>query len=229
MRHAGIGCLGQLFVAALTAGSGLLIAYCRIFTSGLAGIRASILRSKSGVPGVSEAFAEQQTDQISYKGVRIMRLIVRFLTATIFGAVSFASSAPLFAQQGYVHEVAGNVFGQVGSGQSARVEKGQTLPAGSSVTTEQKSYAVLKFEDGTVVLLKENTTFQVQAYSFNPKAPESSNAVFNLVRGGLRLVTGLVTARNRDALRVATPLATMGIRGTDVTAELVNPLFVAVH
>jgi hypothetical protein len=156
-----------------------------------------------------------------------MRHIIRFVVAIFVGAVSFASSAPLFAQQGYVHEVSGNVFGQVGAGQQARVEKGMTLPANSTVTTQAKSHAVLKFEDGTVVLLKENTTFQVQSYSFNPKIPENANAVFNLVRGGLRMVTGLLTSRNRDALRVATPLVTIGIRGTEFTAELTNPLFVA--
>jgi FecR-like protein len=156
-----------------------------------------------------------------------MRQIIRFLAATILGVASFAPSAPLFAQQGYVHEVSGNVFGHVGAGQAARVEKGQTLSPNTTVTTEAKSYAVLKFEDGTVVLLKENTSFQVQSYTYNPKAPDNSNAVFNLLRGGLRMVTGLVTSRNRDAMRVATPHATIGIRGTEFTAELVNPLFVA--
>lgn len=156
-----------------------------------------------------------------------MRSIIRFLAAAIVGAASFASSAPLFAQQGYVHEVSGNVFGQVGSGQPARVEKGMTLPTGSIVTTEAKSYAVLKFEDGTVVLLKENTSFQIQNYSYAPKAPENSSAVFNLLKGGLRMITGLVTSRNRDAMKVATPHATIGIRGTEFTAELTNPLFLA--
>jgi hypothetical protein len=156
-----------------------------------------------------------------------MRHILRVLAATILVVAGFAPGAPLFAQQGYVHDVSGNVFGQFGSAQPARVEKGQTLAANTTVTTEAKSYAILKFEDGTVVLLKENTSFQVQSYSFNPKTPENSNAVFNLLKGGLRLVTGLVTSRNRDAMRVATPHATIGIRGTEFTAELTNPLWVA--
>lgn len=158
-----------------------------------------------------------------------MRRFFRLLAIAVFGVAAFAPSAPLFAQQGYVHEVSGNVTGQVGAGRSASVGRGMTIPANSTVATGENSYAVLKFEDGTVVLLKENTSFHVQAYSYNPKVPENSNAIFNLVRGGLRLVTGLVTSRNRDALRVATPQATIGIRGTEFTAELVNPLFVGVQ
>jgi hypothetical protein len=158
-----------------------------------------------------------------------MRYIFRLLTIAALGVAGFAPSAPLFAQQGYVHEVSGSVTGQVGSGSSARVSRGMTIPNNSTVVTGANSYAVLKFEDGTVVLLKENTSFHVQSYAYNPKAPENSNAIFNLVRGGLRVVTGLVTSRNRDALRVATSHATIGIRGTEFSAEMVNPLIVGVQ
>ena len=153
----------------------------------------------------------------------------RFL-ALVAGFAALAASAPSFAQQaqGYVQEVGGTVTGQVGSGQPARVGRGQTLVNNSTITTGPQSYAVLKFEDGTSVLLKENTSFQVQSYAYNARAPETASAIFNLVRGGLRMVTGLVTSRNREALKVGTPLATIGIRGTEFVAELVNPLFLQV-
>jgi len=155
--------------------------------------------------------------------------IVKFLVVVV-GFSALAMSGPSFAQraQGYVLEVSGNVTGQVGTGQPARVEKGQTLVNNTTITTAPQSFAVLKFEDGTAVLLKENTSFQVQNYTYNPKAPENANAIFNLVRGGLRMITGLVTSRNRDALKVATPVATIGIRGTEFIAELVNPLYIQV-
>ena len=154
---------------------------------------------------------------------------LRFLTL-IVGIAALAASGPTFAQaaQGYVQEVQGEVFGQVGAGRSARVERGQTLPNNATVTTGARSYAVLRFEDGTAVLLKENTAFQVQNYSYSAKAPETSSAIFNLVRGGMRMVTGLLATRNRDALKVGSPIATIGIRGTEFVAELVNPYFIQV-
>ena len=155
--------------------------------------------------------------------------IYRFL-ALVVGLAAVAVSGPSFAQkaQGYVLDVSGNVTGQVGAGQPAKVEKGQTLVNNATITTSPKSYAVLKFEDGTAVLLKENTSFQIQNYAYNPKVPEDASAIFNLVRGGMRMITGLVTSRNRDALKVATPLVTMGIRGTEFVATLVNPLYLQV-
>lgn len=153
----------------------------------------------------------------------------RFL-ALLVGIIAFAASGPSLAQgaQGYVQEVSGTVTGQVGTGRAASVSRGQTLPNNATITTGPRSYAVLKFEDGTAVLLKENTSFQVQNYTYNAKAPENSNAIFNLLRGGLRMVTGLVTSRNREALKLGTPLATIGIRGTEFVAELTNPLYVQV-
>jgi len=154
---------------------------------------------------------------------------LRFLTL-IVGITALAASVPSFAQtaQGYVQEVQGSVTGQVGAGRARSVSKGETLPNNATVTTGPGSYAVLKFEDGTAVLLKENTSFQVQNYSYNAKAPETGSAIFNLVRGGMRMVTGLVAYRNRDALKVGTPLATIGIRGTEFIAELVNPFYIQV-
>jgi hypothetical protein len=155
--------------------------------------------------------------------------IYRFI-ALVAGLAAVAVSGPSFAQkpQGYVLEVSGNVTGQVGSGQPVKVDKGQTLVNNATITTSPQSYAVLKFEDGTSVLLKENTSFQIQNYTYNPKVPEDASVIFNLVRGGMRILTGLVTSRNRETLKVATPLVTMGIRGTEFVATLVNPLYLQV-
>ena len=157
-----------------------------------------------------------------------MFLIFRFFALVFFAALSVSGSSFAQGAQGYVQEVSGNVTAQVGTGQPAKVEKGQTLVNNATITTAPQSYAVLKFEDGTAVVLKENTSFQIQNYAYNAKAPENANAIFNLVRGGLKMITGLVTSRNRDALKVATPLATIGIRGTEFIAELVNPLYLQV-
>lgn len=158
-----------------------------------------------------------------------MSCIFRFL-AVVVGLAAISMSGPSFAQriQGYVQEVSGSVTAQVGTRDPVKVEKGQNLVNNATIITGAGSFAVLKFEDGTAVLLKQNSSFQVQNYTYNPKAPENANAIFNLLRGGLRLVTGLVTSRNRDAMKVATPLVTIGIRGTEFIAELVNPLYLQV-
>jgi hypothetical protein len=171
-----------------------------------------------------------------------MLRILKSLVAVV-GMAGFIASGPLFAAeaevkevktaaqsgaQAYIHEFTGDVMAAVGSGKPEPVQKSMHLLNNTTVTTGPKSYAVIKFEDGTVTLLKENTSFQIQDYTYNVKQPEKSNALFNMVRGGMKMITGAISTRNRDALKVATPIATIGIRGTEFLAELVNPLNVVV-
>src|SRR5690606_19192386 len=53
----------------------------------------------------------------------------------------------------------------------------------------------------------------------NVAAEEEGNALFRLLKGGFRAVTGLIGKENRDNYRVRTPVATIGIRGTDFEAR----------
>lgn len=156
-----------------------------------------------------------------------MLRMTRFL-AVLLGVASFAASGLVFAAVGYIYEFQGTVTAARGTGQPVPAQKNMNLENNTTVATGAKSFAVIKFEDGTVVVLKENTSFQIQNYSYNAKSPSQSYALFNMVRGGLRMITGVISAKNRDALKVATPIATIGIRGTEFLAELVNPLLVQV-
>lgn len=89
------------------------------------------------------------------------------------------------------------------------------IDAGDLLSTEKDSYARLKFTDGGEVTLRPNSKMKVDEYGYNEDAPEKDSFVFSLVKGGLRTITGLVGKRgNRDAYRLNTANATIGIRGT---------------
>lgn len=48
-------------------------------------------------------------------------------------------------------------------------------------------------------------------------------ALFSLAQGAMRTLTGRINQNNRDAVRIATPMATIGIRGSDIlTAHVVT-------
>ena len=132
------------------------------------------------------------------------------------------------ASQGYVHELSGDVQVAVGPGKPIPVTKNQLLENNSTITTGPNSNVVLKFIDGTVIALNQNTSFIIQKYEFDEKAPSAMTAAFAMLRGGLRAITGAMSSRNRDGFKLATPNATIGIRGTEFLAQLVNPLFVQV-
>ena len=96
------------------------------------------------------------------------------------------------------------------------------IDEGDTVVTEKRTYARLKFEDGGEVTLKPNTQFKVEKFSYDQGKPKEDSATYNLIKGGLRTITGQVGKRgNQESYQMKTPTATIGVRGTIYLAEYV--------
>lgn len=142
--------------------------------------------------------------------------------------LSFAAGGALAVPVASIQDVSGDVK-IVATGVAPRpAAKNDTLESGASVTTGDKSYAVLKFEDGQIIALQSNTQFQVQDYRYNPNNAQQSNIFVSLVKGGLRAITGAIATQNKAAFKLQTPQATIGIRGTDFPVVLNNGLYTQV-
>lgn len=144
----------------------------------------------------------------------------RMLSA-VLGAVLFA------ATQAHADAVLGQLKGEVRAGGAAVVE-GQRIFSGTTVILGPGAQATLKFDDNMQVVLNENTTFRITDFRYRPQEPRSDRAVFDLLRGALRFLTGVVGARNRNTVALRAPQATIGIRGTDFMVAIVNPLYLNV-
>lgn len=97
--------------------------------------------------------------------------------------------------------------------------KGLSLHEGDRLTTSEGASAIIKLDDGTRMTVRPNSEMVVQQYRFKENAPDNS-MLMQLVRGGFRAVTGLISKNAPDAARVRTATATIGIRGTDFDARL---------
>ena len=91
---------------------------------------------------------------------------------------------------------------------------GGPLYEGDTLKTGLSSFAVLAFRDKSRITLNANSEFEIKKHHYNVKEPGLSSALMRLVKGGLRAVTGLIGKQNRDAYRMRTPVATIGVRGT---------------
>jgi hypothetical protein len=130
------------------------------------------------------------------------------LAATLFSIEAMAVVAT-------VANLSGTLSVQKPDGTVKILSQKSELDAGDLVSTEKDSYARLKFTDGGEVTLRPNSKMKIDEYGFNEQVPEKDSFVFSLVKGGLRTITGLVGKRgNRDAYRLNTANATIGIRGT---------------
>jgi hypothetical protein len=143
-------------------------------------------------------------------------------TAVLWWFVALAAllaSASALAQVGRVVLSVGDVS-LVRGGDRARVSAGATLSVGDAVVTGADGHAQLRFSDDALVAIKPGSEFRIETYSFTGRADGSERAVFRLVLGGFRTLTGQIGQVNRDTYQVLTTQATIGIRGTHYQLEI---------
>ena len=101
--------------------------------------------------------------------------------------------------------------------------KGLSLEEGDRLTTADGAMAIVKLQDGTRLTLRPNSELIMQSYRFGTAQSEDNSMVMQLLRGGMRAITGLISKGSPNAARIQTSTATVGIRGTDFDARLCGP------
>lgn len=149
--------------------------------------------------------------------------------AAILGAcLAIAAGGAGAATAGAVTQLSGTLAAQRADGTIKILSQKSEVAPGDTLTTEKDSYAQVKLSDGGLVTMKPNSRVKLDNYFYNDLQPEKDSLTYNLLKGGLRFVTGLIGKRgNRDAYRLNTATATVGIRGTaggaDDCTDLLNP------
>jgi hypothetical protein len=119
---------------------------------------------------------------------------------------------------GVVTHLSGLLRAKSGTGASRVLAVRSEVMQGDTLITEKDTYARIKFSDNGEVVLRPGTQLTIEAYAYDAVAPANDNIVLSLLKGGLRAVTGLAGQRNHDVVKVNTPTATIGIRGTNFGA-----------
>lgn len=140
-----------------------------------------------------------------------------FLALMAFGALAWAAQVA-----GTVVNLSGPLMVRKASGAVKVLALKSEVEQGDTLVAERNTYAQIRFVDNSEFTLKPNTTFTVEAFAYDEGKPDADNASFNLVKGGLRSVTGLLGKRNKEKFSLKTPTATIGIRGTTFTADYVE-------
>jgi hypothetical protein len=131
-----------------------------------------------------------------------------------------AAALALAAPAGTVTHLSGTISAKRADGSTKLLSINSEVQEGDELTTQRETYARIRFADGGEVVLRPETALKVTSYAYDEAKPGSDNVVLGLLRGGLRAITGLIGKRNRDAFKVNTTTATIGIRGTHFGALL---------
>lgn len=95
---------------------------------------------------------------------------------------------------------------------------------GDTLTTENNSAIHIRFIDGAIISLREDTALKVENYSYQIPGKKESSAL-SLLKGGFRTISGGIGKEN---YKVTTNMATIGIRGTTYEVAYDEHLYVGV-
>jgi hypothetical protein len=143
------------------------------------------------------------------KRISAISLLALFL-ALIFSSVSFAE-----AEVGRVAQLSGPLFAKKADGTTRVLVANSAVEQGDTLATEKKTYARIKFTDNSEITMRPGTQLRVSEYNFDQAKPKEDKVVFNLIKGGMRSLTGMIGKRgDQDSYKLMTDTAVAGVRGT---------------
>jgi hypothetical protein len=98
-------------------------------------------------------------------------------------------------------------------GSSVEARPGTTLQVSDKLASGPGASAGIVFKDGTLLTLGPATELQLRDYAFKPKDAKYAFSVY-LAKGSAIYSSGKLAKLAPEAVRIDTPTATVGVRGT---------------
>jgi Ca2+-binding RTX toxin-like protein len=136
----------------------------------------------------------------------------------------YAQAAPApggAAPIGRVETADGQATAQHTDGTRTVLAKDSPVFAGDVVQTGAGARLGIVFVDKTTFALGESARMVLDSMIYNPDT-HAGSTTFSLLQGAFVFVTGEIGKANPQAVQVNTPVATIGIRGTHVAANIVD-------
>lgn len=117
------------------------------------------------------------------------------------------------------------VIGQVyanSQGKQRILQRDSALFIGDQVTTNNRSHVHIKFIDDGYVSVRPQSQLTIEAYQYDKENPEKSEIRFYLHQGVLRSISGKATEAAHSRYRMNTPIAALGVLGTDYVIKANN-------
>ncbi len=157
------------------------------------------------------------------RSAAIFNYSLRFFVATALilatgGALAEGNSPTEYwgpEQVGEISLVLGKAFVDNPASGRHELEVGFPVKVGDQIVTSANGHAHIRFIDEGLVSVRPNSRLQVVLYNYDAKNPDQSSIKFNLVEGVARSISGDAARSARQRFRLNTPIAAIGVRGTD--------------
>jgi hypothetical protein len=116
---------------------------------------------------------------------------------------------------GVIQFVAGDVQLVQPDGAERAARKGVAVNVGDTLATAKGAMAQLKMGDGAVVVVVPESRVTVAEFRYTGVEDGTEKVRYRLEQGGFRAVTGAIGRTHKKNYVIETPIAHMGVRGTD--------------
>lgn len=135
----------------------------------------------------------------------------------LLAALGFCSAA-VAADIGLVKVAKGDVQIQRGA-HKMPAQVGTALQPSDVVLTGANASAGITFSDNSLVSLGPNSVFAIDKYRFDTTT-HAGEFEGNLRRGRLAAVSGKMVKQSPESMKIRTPSAIMGVRGTEFVVQV---------
>lgn len=144
------------------------------------------------------------------RAVRAVRVVALLLALSMTGA-AWAAGEPV-AEVSLAIGVSRLIDGD---GRASAIVRGMSVHVGERIETEQGGHVHLRFVDGAFVSVRPGSRLAIETYRYDAARPQESAIRFTLEQGVARAISGKGAEAAREHFRLNTPIAAIGVRGTD--------------
>ena len=116
---------------------------------------------------------------------------------------------------GEVGIVLGRAFVTRSDGAPIQLSRGDKLRVLDRISTLSNGHVHVHFLDDAYVSVRPNSILEISQYKYEESRPEESIVKFDLREGVARSISGKAARSARERYRLNTPIAAIGVRGTD--------------
>lgn len=139
--------------------------------------------------------------------------ILTILISVIFAATPAADQ--IETSVGNVTLIIGQAYAINAKGQKRRLKQSASVFEGDTIETNNGAHVHIKFIDDARVSIRPESRLNIKSYHYDKNVPENSEIRFYLHSGVLRSISGKATEAAHERYRMNTPIAALGVLGTD--------------
>lgn len=129
--------------------------------------------------------------------------------------MTISASANALMPVGEVSLVLGRAWIERAGESRSLIAPGTVVRSSDRIHTESNGHVHIRFVDQALVSVRPDSRLEIVQYDFLPDQPGNTSIKLNLEEGVTRSISGRGASSARERFRLNTPIAAIGVRGTD--------------